>query len=84
MSPGEYEHPSRSSWATVLSGVGLGAGSLAGALDLVRHGRLPWPDGAFQNPDVLVPVIAVLMGFLAVLVLGEILSLAPRDVTTDD
>ncbi len=86
MSTGEYEHTPRvkPSLATVLSGVGLSAASIAGAADLVRHGRLPWPDGAFNDPDVLVPVIAVMMGFLAVFVLGEILRLAPRDVTTDD
>jgi hypothetical protein len=71
-------------WANLSAGVGLGAAVVGGAVNLVAHGELPWPEGAFQNPDVLVPVIALLMGFLAVFVLGEVLRLAPRDVTVED
>ncbi len=60
------------------------AAVVGGAMNLVTHGNLPWPEGAFQNPDVLVPVIALLMSFLAVFVLGEVLRLAPRDVRAED
>jgi hypothetical protein len=64
--------------------MGLITATVAGAMSLVLHGALPWPEGAFQDPDVLVPVIALLMSFLAVFVLGEVLRLAPRDVTAED
>jgi hypothetical protein len=87
MGTGGYESDvprAGTSWATVLSGIGLGVATIAGAMSLVSHGNLPWPEGAFQDPDVLVPVIALLMSFLAAFVLGEVLRLAPRDVRVED
>jgi phosphotransferase system glucose/maltose/N-acetylglucosamine-specific IIC component len=87
METSKYEREDSSgtpTWASLMAGIGLVAAVLGGVIDLVTHGNLPWPEGAFQNPDVLVPVIALLMSFLAVFVLGEVLRLAPRDVTAED
>jgi hypothetical protein len=87
METSEYERDDSQgapTWASLIAGIGLVVAVLGGAMNLVTRGKLPWPEGAFQNPDVLVPVIALLMSFLAAFVLGEVLRLAPRDVRAED
>jgi hypothetical protein len=67
-------------------GVGLGllAAVGAGAADLIGHGRLPWPDGALQNPDVLIHTIIFLLGVLAYMVMHRVFQFAAVNDTSRD
>lgn len=68
--------------------IGVGLGLLAavgvGAADLISHGRLPWPDGALQNPDVLIHTIIFLLGVLTYMVMHSVFQFAALNDPSQD